>query len=80
VATQKTKRPRKPTLAEIGAAIVKSLDAVALEIRRGTAEMRRYRRMVETPGIALEDDPGRGIPEGALLETDRARRIAENEG
>ena len=76
----KIKKHHRPSL-DLGvlvSALVKSIDALTLEVRKGTAELRRYRRMVQNPGIALEDTPGRGIPDGALLETDRARAMLDS--
>lgn len=59
--------------------ITSAIRELTLEVRKGTTEMRRYRRMIQNPTIELDDTPGRGIPDGALLETDRARAMAEEE-
>lgn len=75
----KTKKKAKVDWATIALAMIKAIDNLAAEVKKGTAEMKSYRRMVQNPGIELADSPSRGIPEGALLETDRMRRAADNE-
>ena len=75
----KTKKKAKVDWVVIALAGIKAIDNLAAEVKRGTAEMKSYRRMIQNPGIELADSPSRGIPEGALLETDRMRRAEENE-
>lgn len=74
---KKPSKRKRPADDGLVAALIKAVQELTRAVIAGTAEMRRYRRMIQNPTIALDDTPGRGIPDGALMETDRMRRVME---
>ena len=79
MAATKTKKRKRSVDDGLAIALIKAVQELTRAVTAGTAEMRRYRRMIQNPTIALDDTPGRGIPDGALMETDRMRRALDDD-